>query len=201
MSEPWADIVAKFNRKQSLWDGPFSLAFAGVEQVAVFIANGPLNSALFGWTAMHDLCIQQTNVQPYTGPFLRISPLVSGEIEFRHVNTAIASRQWSRVVPVDDAVNRLNAFLGQIRWTVLENSSACVADAEPLAADLRVSEHAIHVVLQDGREISAPLAWYPRLRDADAKARGQWRLIGLGEGIHWPQIDEDISVLGLLAGR
>ena len=76
-----------------------------------------------------------------------------------------------------------------------------VLDADPLAVDVRITEHALHVTLQDGREISAPLAWYPRLRDATAKERAHWRKIGLGEGIHWPDIDEDISVLGLLSGR
>jgi len=76
-----------------------------------------------------------------------------------------------------------------------------VLDADPLAVDVRVSDHALHVVLQDGREISVPLAWYPRLRDASPSARRHWRLIGRGEGLHWPEVDEDISVLGLLAGR
>lgn len=76
-----------------------------------------------------------------------------------------------------------------------------VLEVDPLAADVRVSEHSLHVSLQDGREISAPLAWYPRLRDAAPKVRSSWRLIGRGEGIHWPELDEDISVLGLLSGR
>jgi hypothetical protein len=76
-----------------------------------------------------------------------------------------------------------------------------VLEADPLATDVKVSDTALHVALQDGREISAPLAWYPRLRDASPEARSHWRLIGRGEGIHWPEIDEDISVLGLLSGR
>ena len=76
-----------------------------------------------------------------------------------------------------------------------------VLEVDPLAVDVRVSEHALHISLQDGREISAPLAWYPRLRDAVPAARNKWRLIGRGEGIHWPDLDEDISVLGLLSGR
>ena len=71
----------------------------------------------------------------------------------------------------------------------------------PIAVDVRVTEHALQLVLQDGREISAPLAWYPRLRDATAIQRGDWRLIGKGEGVHWRGIDEDISVLGVLSGR
>lgn len=56
----------------------------------------------------------------------------------------------------------------------------------------------IRVVLTDGREISAPLAWFPRLRDASDEQRANWRLIGQGEGIHWPDIDEDVSVNALL---
>lgn len=76
-----------------------------------------------------------------------------------------------------------------------------VLEAEPLATDVRVTDAALHVVLQDGREISASLAWYPRLRNASPEDRANWRLIGRGEGVHWPRIDEDISVLGLLSGR
>lgn len=76
-----------------------------------------------------------------------------------------------------------------------------VLEFDPLVADVRLTDHALHVVLQDGREISAPLAWYPRLRDAAPIARDNWRLIGRGEGVHWPDLDEDISVLGLLSGR
>ena len=71
----------------------------------------------------------------------------------------------------------------------------------PIATEVRFGEHMLHVLLEDGREISAPLAWYPRLRDATPQARANWRLIGHGEGIHWPDVDEDISVLGLLSGR
>ena len=55
--------------------------------------------------------------------------------------------------------------------------------------------------LSDGRSISVPLAWYPRLVHAIEQERDNWRLIGRGEGIHWPDLDEDISVEGLLAGR
>ncbi|MFH1560422.1 MAG: DUF2442 domain-containing protein [Chloroflexota bacterium] len=56
----------------------------------------------------------------------------------------------------------------------------------------------LHVRLADGREISAPLEWFPRLRDAGDKERGNWRLIGEGVGIHWEDLDEDLSVVGLL---
>jgi hypothetical protein len=70
---------------------------------------------------------------------------------------------------------------------------------EPLARDVSFTEDALHVVLADGREISAPLQWFPRLLRATPEQRAQWELIGDGIGIHWPQIDEDIEVESLLA--
>jgi hypothetical protein len=72
---------------------------------------------------------------------------------------------------------------------------------EPLAVAVSCTDTALHVVLADGREVSAPLEWFPRLRDATPEARANWRPIGRGVGIHWPDIDEDISVAGLLATR
>jgi hypothetical protein len=57
------------------------------------------------------------------------------------------------------------------------------------------------VELDDGRTISAPLAWYPRLQHGKARERNHWRLVGTGRGIHWPDLDEDISVDGLLSGK
>jgi hypothetical protein len=61
-----------------------------------------------------------------------------------------------------------------------------------------VDEDAILVRLADGREISAPLAWYPRLLNATPEQRQRWQLIGNGNGINWEELDEDISVRGLL---
>ncbi len=78
--------------------------------------------------------------------------------------------------------------------------STLTLETEPLAVDVMVDSTTLRVSLDDGREISAPLEWFPRLRDASPADRANWRLIGVGEGIHWPEIDEDISVLGLLAG-
>lgn len=74
-------------------------------------------------------------------------------------------------------------------------------EQHPAAVDVHFDEFAIRVALADGREISAPLEWFPRLRDASSEQRGNWRLIGKGEGIHWPELDEDISVNGLLGHR
>jgi hypothetical protein len=71
---------------------------------------------------------------------------------------------------------------------------------EPLARDIRFTKNAIHVVLADGREISAPLQWFPRLLRATAEQRAKWELIGDGIGIHWPLVDEDVEVASLLAG-
>ena len=72
---------------------------------------------------------------------------------------------------------------------------------EPLAVDVVVTAIVLRVTLDDGRELSVPVAWFPRLRDASDADRANWRLIGRGEGIHWPAIDEDTSVRGLLAGH
>jgi len=71
----------------------------------------------------------------------------------------------------------------------------------PDAIDVRVSEDTLSVELSDGRTISVPLDWYPRLTHATAEERSHWRFIGRGHGIHWEDLDEDISVEGLLAGR
>ncbi len=73
--------------------------------------------------------------------------------------------------------------------------------AAPLAQDVKVTRDALSVHLSDGRSISAPLTWFPRLLHASPEERKNWRFIGKGRGIHWEDIDEDISVEGLLAGR
>jgi hypothetical protein len=70
----------------------------------------------------------------------------------------------------------------------------------PLALDVRVTDTELIVELADGRRISAPLVWFPRLLSASPSSRSHWELLGDGEGIHWPDADEDISVSGLLAG-
>jgi hypothetical protein len=74
-------------------------------------------------------------------------------------------------------------------------------ECEPLAVGVAFSEDVFRVSLDDGRELSVPLAWFPRLLQGTPEQREQWELIGLGQGIHWPALDEDISVAGLLAGR
>ena len=71
----------------------------------------------------------------------------------------------------------------------------------PAALEVEVSEDTLTAVLADGRTISVPLAWYPRLLSATASERSATELIADGRHIHWPQLDEDLSVEGLLVGR
>ena len=67
-------------------------------------------------------------------------------------------------------------------------------NTEPLALSASVSDHLLIVSLSDGRMLSVPITWYPRLVNGSAAERNDWRLIGGGRGIHWPALDEDISV-------
>ena len=69
------------------------------------------------------------------------------------------------------------------------------------AQSVAFTDDAFSVDLVDGRTLTVPVSWYPRLAHGNAAERANWRLIGRGEGIHWPDLDEDISVDGLLAGR
>jgi hypothetical protein len=69
-----------------------------------------------------------------------------------------------------------------------------------LAAAVQVTEDMLTVDLADGRRISVPVSWYPRLAAGSATERSHWQLIGRGEGIHWPDLDQDISVDNLLSG-
>jgi hypothetical protein len=70
-----------------------------------------------------------------------------------------------------------------------------------MAQQVTVTDDALIVDLVDGRTVSVPVSWYPRLAHGTPAERSNWRLLGRGEGIHWPDLDEDISVAGLLAGR
>ena len=71
----------------------------------------------------------------------------------------------------------------------------------PFAVDVHLTEDTLTVDLSDGRTILVPLGWYPRLQHASPQERNNWRFIGKGQGIHWEDIDEDVSVEGLLAGK
>ena len=74
-------------------------------------------------------------------------------------------------------------------------------DERIVARDVRFKGDRMTVELKDGRAVTIPLKWYPRLLKATPEQRENWRLIGRGSGIHWPDIDEDISTIGLIEGR
>ena len=80
-------------------------------------------------------------------------------------------------------------------------SSSAIEVRQPRAQSVVVTEDSLTVDLVDGRTVSVPLSWYPRLSHGTPSERGNWRRIGQGEGVHWPDLDEDISVEGLLGGR
>ena len=78
----------------------------------------------------------------------------------------------------------------------MSTSIASAQDARAVGVEFRADKLVVH--LEDGRSISAPLEWFPPLKDAQPRARDRWELVGRGRGIHWPDLDEDISVAGLL---
>lgn len=117
MAETWTHIQTRFQElQQGGHDARLRAAFAGVEQLASHIAESPLANALFGWSSMSDLCVQQSDVEPYSGPFLRVSPQSDGMVEFRYHDTANTNRQWSRLVPPEGVIGRFEAFLDQLHW-------------------------------------------------------------------------------------
>ncbi len=78
--------------------------------------------------------------------------------------------------------------------------STLAVELHPQAHNVMFTDAAIVVELIDGRTISAPLVWFPKLSQASIEQLENWEFLGDGEGIHWPDIDEDLSVAGLLAG-
>jgi hypothetical protein len=79
--------------------------------------------------------------------------------------------------------------------------SILAVDVEPLATSVECTADSLSVELADGRRVTIPLTWSPRLQHATDEQRGNWRLIGGGIGIHWEEIDEDLSVESLLRVR
>jgi hypothetical protein len=100
-------------------------------------------------------------------------------------------------------LNRIQRLIAANRETLLENgmNSLAIEPRTTFAENVRVTSESLSVELSDGRSVTAPLAWFPRLQHGTAKERNSWRLIGRGEGIHWPDLDEDISVEGLMLGK
>ncbi len=78
-------------------------------------------------------------------------------------------------------------------------STSAHKTTEPFADTIWFDADMLHVRLLDGREVSVPLEWFPKLRDADEYQRKNWRLIGRGIGIHWDDVDEDISIASIMS--
>jgi hypothetical protein len=78
--------------------------------------------------------------------------------------------------------------------------SSSVVEIRPRAREVSISEDELTVLLADGRKITVPLVWFPRLLHATTEQRQNFEILGEGEGIHWPDVDEDLSVAGLLRG-
>ena len=79
--------------------------------------------------------------------------------------------------------------------------SSLMLNVAPRAMEVACSDDELRVSLTDGRWLSVPIAWFPRLAHASSLERANYELLGDGQGIHWPSLDEDISVMGLLAGQ
>ena len=114
---PWPVIAEQYRAfSEDPRAAPHGGALQAIAALAVSISEGPLSSALFGWTSMFDLCIQQTDAVPRSGPYLKVSPLSAEVVEFRYIDTAIPDRQWHRTVPPEAVEPRFQAFLDQLHW-------------------------------------------------------------------------------------
>jgi len=120
---PWPDITRDYREiekgvspEKRASNEPFWNAYSAVGDLAAHIAEGPVSSSLFGWKSMHDLGIQQMDVNTFSTSHLRVSPQLDGTVEFRYVDTHIQSRQWSRTVPSEGVIARFEKFLDQLHW-------------------------------------------------------------------------------------
>ncbi|MEX0865912.1 MAG: DUF2442 domain-containing protein [Pirellulales bacterium] len=83
----------------------------------------------------------------------------------------------------------------------MSSSATNTNSSSPVAVDARITDDVLCVELSVGRSLSVPLLWFPRLFHASPAERSIWEWIGAGSGMHWPELDEDISIESLLAGR
>lgn len=101
----------------------------------------------------------------------------------------------------DHELNRVEAIVRIMKQGLWRHGMSSLApEVVALARHVSVTEDDLEVVLADGRRLTVPLDWFPRLKQASPEAKANWELIGDGEGIHWEEADEDLSVAGLLAG-
>jgi hypothetical protein len=120
MTRPWLEIEEFY---RGLVDRGVNVR--GMLRLVEEIEGSRYGRALYAWTSMHVLCIAQQPVSfgPYDGPYLRISPLSDGIIEFRYVDTYIEPRQWHRRVNEEDAFRRLERLIDQLHWVVYEGTA------------------------------------------------------------------------------
>lgn len=98
-------------------------------------------------------------------------------------------------------MEKVPIILSVFQFMTSRHESMAVKIQIPDAESVTVTEDTLSVDLSDGRTLEVPLAWFPRLLHASQEERDRWRLIGKSQGIHWEEIDEDISVEGLLVGK
>ena len=113
----------------------------------------------------------------------------------------LRSHHTKTQTPISKILKAVNKLRAGVLWANTCNKSLTDERRMVAAEDVKVTADTLHVELSDGRTITAPLAWFPRLLHGTAKERNHWRFIGRGEGIHWPDLDEDISIEGLVLGK
>ena len=131
MSVPWSEI-ASYYRCELDWkpsDEGFQRAFRSIGDLAAKIDRTSVTNLLFGWTSVHDLCVQDSDRLPYSGAYLRISPLSSGSVGFRYIDAAMPAIQWRRVVEASDATQQFVKFVDQINWIDRQSASYLVQDS------------------------------------------------------------------------
>jgi hypothetical protein len=112
MNLPWSEIIARYERVSL-----HGAAMQGMLTLARYIELSPLASGLSVTTSMFDLCIAQAPTRDVCGgPYLRISPNLERQIEFRFIDTFVTADQWRRIVEPEHAIPRLLKFLDQLRW-------------------------------------------------------------------------------------
>ena len=111
MIKPWDNILSFYTTLEQIESS------GAMTQLVRDIVSSRYKEGLFAWTSAFNLCIVQTPViYPYNGPYLKISPLQEGQLEFRFIDTSIKAKQWCRVVAGADGFARLERFLEQLHW-------------------------------------------------------------------------------------
>ncbi len=137
------------------------------------------------------IVLQHASPEP-TGP-----PLDWGKIDaVYNTRNMVVHRGQRRMPPFED----VKAQVLEV-WSFVMRLQAALRNGSASATSVTVADETLTVELSDGRTISVPLAWFPRLLHGSADERSRWRLIGQGHGLHWPDLDEDLSVQGLLEGE